>query len=151
MASVEATTPKSVRSSKSTAAERRLAELAGDGEAMELRLPNFRSAVFDDGASPGRRALRAQRTAMLAYDSEASSKTLSEPMAMKGRQRTAMLADIRISRTATEPPADDVADCHGGRDRKSSSWSSGRSVFRVAADAKSSVQGFIARGVRSFR
>lgn len=90
-----------------------------ESETAPLRLPNYRSAVFVDGGgalspcgsrSPTKRKPpKAQRTAML-FDSEASGKTagseskvITPTTCELNRQRTAMLRDIRVSRTAMLP------------------------------------------------
>jgi len=165
-------TPKSTRSGRSTAAERRLTEIAGDGGVVEgasLQLPNHRSAVFTEGAtgaaSPGgrRRGMRAQRTAML-FDSEASRGTRGASPSPTRRappraQRTAMLYDseatqgaqtvsYRPSRTAMLPCADDAMTPGGRRKARleaAHAMSEPSMVTKATEGAKATVQNFTAR------
>merc|ERR1719418_255264 len=89
-------TPKSTKSSQS-AAQRRLAELAAQGnsdvEAACPALPNWRSAMVVDR---NRKAVLSQRTAMLDVP---ESRTIR-----MSRQRTAVIGELWASRTAMMLP-----------------------------------------------
>uniref|UniRef100_A0A6U9M2X5 Uncharacterized protein n=1 Tax=Zooxanthella nutricula TaxID=1333877 RepID=A0A6U9M2X5_9DINO len=160
MASAEPGTPKSARSVKSTksarsarsarttasAAERRLQAMAAEAaDGAQPQLPNHRSAVFVD-ASPNRRGIRSQRTAMMPGDASPGGAGL-------GRQRTALLAkDIRPSRTAMlvgGPGFDSEASRLMSPSQKR--WAVTEAAVEAKANMASSVANFVSRTVRAFR
>mmetsp|Transcript_53721 Transcript_53721/g.136312 ORF Transcript_53721/g.136312 Transcript_53721/m.136312 type:complete len:171 (-) Transcript_53721:287-799(-) len=122
------------------------------------KLPNFRSACVVLGDDEDVKHTRTQRTAMLAYDSEATIKGANGGADSLGldRQRTAMLSDIRVSRTAMLPYMPDKEIQSPYVSEKPAESPSVKAqpespMVKVASDAAASVQNLFNRSMRVLR